>query len=110
MFIFSSTDSDVLSQVPAYRNVSAGSIVQFFCATPYSMVILSWSGVTGAASVQSTQLPNGGRMTSLTFSATAEHNGTSVVCTGGGVLNERGVLVKASALLLVQGKEKYLLL
>ena len=73
------------------------------------MVVLSWSGVPDVDTVESTQLPSGGQMTSLTFSAKAELNGTRVVCTAGGKLNEIGVVVKASARLLVQGIEDILL-
>ena len=60
---------------------------------------LSWEGVAEAMQ-ESKQMMN-----SLTFTATAKLNGTSVVCSAGGVFNGTGVYYKSTAArLLVQGE------
>ena len=81
------------------KNVTAGSIVQFHCATQLASMSLAWIGVD-EATIESNPM-----MISLTFTATAELNGTSIVCEAGGVFNGTGVYYESTAArLLVQGE------
>ena len=80
----------------------AGSIVQFHCATQLANVSLSWIGVDEVDNVTMESKP---MMISLTFTATAKLNGTSVVCSVSGVFNGTGVYYESTAArLLVQSE------
>ena len=89
----------IFSRTPISKNVTAGSIVQFHCATHHDTVSLTLTGVAEATTESKTM------MISLTFTATTELNGTSVLCLSGGIApNDTGVYVNSTARLLVQGE------
>ena len=90
--------AEVLTKTPIPKNVTEGSRVQFHCATLYANVIVSLI-VPGVTTEEVTE--NGGQTTSVTFTATAERNGTDVVCLAGGEFT--GGYIESTARLLVQG-------
>ena len=87
-----------MTKTPISKNVTEDSRVQFHCATQYANVIVSLT-VPGVTTEEVTE--NGGQTTSVTFTATAERNGTDVVCSAGGEFT--GGYIESTARLLVQG-------
>ena len=92
-----------LSVVPQSRNVSEGKLVEFSCATPDTGVNFSWKTIPHVVTttINNTLLPDGGKLSSLSFNATAQHNNTLIKCLAIKVPN---VNQSTAALLLVQGK------
>ena len=90
-----------LSAVPKSRNVSVGTLVEFTCASEESgvtMGITTTPTVVGSVANQ-TDLPNGGNMFSLSFTAPQQHSSITVTC-----LAIRGSdIIQSTALLMIQG-------
>ena len=91
----------ILSVTPKSRNVSEGTMVEFYCATPDSGATLGWNTMpnVGAISLVGTLLPDGGKQSIMSFTATAQHNNTLVKC----VAVKTPSANQSTALLLVQG-------
>ena len=73
----------ILSKVPQSRNVSAGALVEFICATEESGVSLLGISTTPIFAGQISMpvaLPNGGRQEMLSFIAPSKHNNITIVC------------------------------
>ena len=92
----------ILSTTPESRNVSEGKIVEFSCATPDSGVNLGWITIppnvdigTGVVSTP----PEGGKLSVLSFTATAQHNNVCIICFAFKYLSSN----QSGAILLVQG-------
>ena len=92
----------ILSVTPESRNVSEGKMVKFYCATLDTGVSLSWTTTpnVGTGPID-TNLPGGGKQSVLSFTATAQHNNTSITCFA---IKLPSSLNQSTALLLVQGK------
>ena len=90
-----------LSTVPKSRNVSAGTVVEFTCATEESGVILAVTATpTVAGSVANlTDLPNGGNQFTLSFTAPSEHSSITIAC----VAIRSPDVFQVTALLMIQG-------
>ena len=87
-------------------NISEGSAVEFSCATPHGATVTLYLNVPGVSGVTTTNsdLPGGGKRTTVSFMATASNNNTDIACIAVGIVNGSSVFVKSSeALLLVQG-------
>ena len=94
----------IFSVTPESRNVSEGMIVEFSCATPDSGVFLNWQTKPLNVDIGYKLLvftpPEGGKLSLLSFTATAQHNNISIMCLAVKVPNSN----QSTALLLVQGK------
>ena len=93
----------ILSKVPHSRNVSAGALVEFTCATEESGVtsfgITTTPPFAGQISIH-VALPNGGRQQTLSFFAPSEHSSITITCVAIRIpdVNE------TTAILTIQGK------
>ena len=90
-----------LSAVPKSRNVSAGTPVEFTCATTESGVTL---GITTTPTVvgsvaNQTDLPNGGNLFSLSFTAPPQDSSITVTC----IAFRDSDIFQSTALLMIQG-------
>ena len=90
-----------MSDVPKSRNVSAGTPVELTCATEESGVTLAITAtptVVGSVPNQ-IDLPNGGNLFSLSFTAPPQHSSITITC-----LAFRGSdIIQPTALLMIQG-------
>ena len=90
-----------LTAVPESRNVSAGKLVEFTCATAESgvtLAITSTPTVDGTVANQ-TDLPNGGNLFLLSFTAPSQHSSITITC----IAFRSPDLVQPTALLMIQG-------
>ena len=90
-----------LTAVPKSRNVSAGTPVEFTCATAESgvtLAITSTPTVAGSVANQ-TDLPNGGNQFTLSFTAPSEHSSITVTC----IAFKGPDIIQPTALLMIQG-------
>ena len=93
----------ILSVAPESRNVSEGKMVEFSCATPDSGVNLGWITVPPNVDVGTPVVstpPGGGKLSVVSFTATAQQNNLYVICLAVKIPNSN----HTTALLLVQGK------
>ena len=92
-----------LSTVPKSRNVSAGTLVEFTCATAESGVTLAITTtptVVGSVANQ-TDLPNGGNQFTLSFTAPPQDSSITITC-----LAFKGPdIIQPTALLMIQGNK-----
>ena len=100
-----SANSEVFSEIPASKNASLDSIVEFSCATPYGATVnLFWTLSGSGFNISNSDLPGGVERTTVSFNATILQNNTEVVCTAAGIINGSSVFEQSpGALLLVQG-------
>ena len=97
----------LLSDTPQSRNVSAGSLVDFTCATPETD-LLSFTIATDVTHVNTTNndviLPNGDRQLTLSFIAPSEHQLINIACIATRINTMGMVEVNTStAILMIQG-------
>ena len=102
--IFTGTQANIiLSKVPQSRNVSAGELVEFTCATEESGVTsfaITTTPQFGGQTLAPGALPNGGRQRTLRFIAPSEHTNITITCVA-----KRNEYVKVTtATLMIQGK------
>ena len=93
----------ILTTTPESRNISEGKIASFSCATQNSGVFLSWQTIPPNIDVGTPVVstpPEGGKLSVLSFTATAQHNNLSIICNAVKVPSSN----QSTALLLVQGK------
>ena len=101
---FTGTQANIkLSKLPQSRNVSAGALVEFTCATEESgvtsLAISTLPSVPHHESV-STDLPSGGKQHTLSFIVPSEHSYITILCT---VVRIPDVN-QTTAILMIQGK------
>ena len=98
----------ILSDTPQSRNVSAGTLVEFTCATPETG-LLAFTITTDVALVNTMNndviLSNGDRQLTLSFIAPSEHQLINIVCIASR-FNAMSMLDvhTSSAMLMIQGK------
>ena len=90
-----------LSAVPESRNVSAGTLVEFTCATAEKGVTLAITSTpTVVESVANqTDLPSGGNQFTLSFTAPSEHSSITITC----IAFKGPDIIQPTALLMIQG-------
>ena len=101
---FTGTQANInLSKLPQSRNVSAGALVEFTCATEESgvtsLAISTLPSVPHHESISS-DLLNGGKQHTLSFIAPSEHSIITILCT---VVRIPDVN-QTTAILMIQGK------
>lgn len=102
-FIGLTAGNIIISLPPKSQNVTEGSMVSFVCVTPDSGVTLSWHTLPIVTNpTYTTIVDDRGKLSSLNFTATVQHNNTIVTC----VANKHTSVNKTKAVLLVQGKLK----
>ena len=99
----------LLSDTPQSKNVSAGTLVKFTCATPETGLLsftMSTSVTLGVNSAKNDMiLQNGDRQLTLNFIAPSKHQSISVACIASRINTMGMVDVNTStALLMIQGK------
>ena len=94
-----------VTEAPLPQNVSIGQLVNFTCATTNNHDVIAWSTNPNviATSVVIQSLPDGGKLSVLSFTALLEHNNTIVRCI---VVSQ--ITTINTALLLVQGESIYI--
>ena len=94
----------IVTEATLPQNVSIGQLVNFTCATTNSHDIITWSTNPNidTITIALQSLPDGGKISVLSFTALLEHNNTTVRC----IVTDLNTAVSTvnSALLLVQGK------
>ena len=92
----------MLSDTPLSRNASAGTLVEFTCATPetgLNTFVISTTPPVGDSVITDVILPNGDRQVTLNFIAPSDYTNVTITCAA-----VRGSNVSLStAFLLVQG-------
>ena len=90
-----------VTEAPLPQNVSIGQLVNFTCTTTSSHDVIAWSTTPNvvATSTVIQSLPDGGKLSVLSFTALLEHNNTIVRCI---VVSQ--ITIINTALLLVQGE------
>ena len=102
MHILTGTQSVItLSAVPESRNVSAGTPVEFTCATAESGVTLAITATPTVAGSVANQIDllNGGNQFMLRFTAQSGHSSITVTC----VAIRGSDIIQSIALLMMQG-------
>ena len=98
----------ILSDTPQSRNVSAGTSVEFTCATPetgLTAFTITTSVILGNIMSNDVLLPNGDRQLSLSFIAPSEHQLINIACIATRINTMGLVEVNIStAILMIQGK------
>ena len=92
----------MFSTTPQSRNVSAGTMVEFTCAAPASVLTsfsLSTTPPVGGSDTDDNILPNGDRQVTLRFIAPSDQTNISIVC----VALKGTDLNQSSAVLMIQG-------
>ena len=97
----------LLSVIPQSRNISAGTLVEFTCATPETG-LTSFTLTPGIAlgNTMEIMLPNGDRQLTLSFIAPPEYQMLTISCVATRV-NNMGMLVDintSAAVLMIQGE------
>ena len=93
----------ILSKVPQSRNISAGTLVEFTCATEESGVtslVISIEPPVAHQESISTDLPNGGKQHQLSIIASSEHSIIIIRCTAVRIPDVN----QTTAILMLQGK------
>ena len=93
----------IFTTTPESRNISEGRIASFSCAIRDSGVFVSWHTVPPNIDIGTPVVstpPGGGKLSVLSFTATAQHNNLSLICNAVKVPSSN----QSTALLLVQGK------
>ena len=96
----------ILSAIPQSKNVSAGALVEFTCATEESGVtslVISTMPQLGQTSISDDTLSNGGRQRTLSFIAPSEHSNITIRC---GAFRFPDVN-ETTSILMIQGKIIY---
>ena len=90
-----------LTAVPESTNVSAGTLVEFTCATAESGVTLAvtTTPTVDGAVANLTDLPSGGNLFSLSFTAPSQHSSITITC----IAFRSPDVVQPTALLMIQG-------
>ena len=104
----------ILSDTPQSKNVSAGTLVKFTCAT-FETGLLSFTITTGDVTLGHTSmnndviLTNGNRQLTLSFIAPSEHQLINIVCVATRI-NTMGKaeLNTSTAILMIQGETTYM--
>ena len=95
----------ILSKLPQSRNVSAGTLVEFTCATEESgvtsLVISTIPSVPHHESI-STDLPSGGKQHQLSIIVPSEHSDLNIRCTAVRIPDVN----QTTAILMIQGKNR----
>ena len=92
----------LLSTTPTSRNVSAGTLVEFTCATPETGLTVFSLTTTPHIDGSDTVVthPNGGTQHTLSFIATVQHSVINIACVA-----VKGTVVDQSiAVLMIQGE------
>ena len=93
----------ILSTTPVSRNVSAGTLVNFTCATPETeltaFALTATPHIDGSDTVVTH--PNGGTQLTLSFIAPAQHSTVNIACI---VVIEGTVRDQNIAVLMIQGE------
>ena len=103
-FYFTGVQANIiLSKLPQSRNVSAGALVEFTCATEESGVtsfaIITIPSVPHHESI-STDLPSGGRQHTLSFIVPFENSNITILCIAVRIPDVN----QTTAILRIQGK------
>ena len=100
----------ILSDIPQSRNVSAGTLVKFTCATPeigLTAFTITTDLTLGNAMSNDVVLPNGGRQLTLSFIAlsTSGHQLITIACIATKI-NTMGMVKfnTSTAILMIQGR------
>ena len=102
MYLGSYAAGIVFSTTPQSRNVSAGTMVEFTCAAPASVLTsfsLSTTPTVGSSVTDGSDLPNGDRLVTLSFIAPSDQTSISIVC----VATTTTGFNQSFALLMIQG-------
>ena len=98
----------LLSDTPQSRNVSAGTLVEFTCATPetgLAAFAMSTDVILGNTMSNDVMLPNGDRQLTLSFIAPSKHQLITISCVAARI-NTMGMVEvnQSTAILMIQGK------
>ena len=98
----------ILSNTPQSKNVSAGTLVEFTCATPETgLTAFAISTDVTLANTMSNDvpLPNGDRQLTLSFIAPSEHQFINIACIATRI-NTMGMVEfnQSTAIMMIQGK------
>ena len=102
----------ILSDTPQSRNVSAGTLVEFTCATPETgLTAFTITTIVILENIMSNDvlLPNGDRQLTLSFIAPSEHQLINIVCIATRINTMQGVVEvnTSTAILMIQGKNHF---
>ena len=101
-FIVGSCVGQLLSVTPVSRNVSAGTLVEFTCASPETG--LNFFSLTTIPHVDGSDTvvthPNGGTQHTLSFIVPAQHSTIDILC----IAVKSAVVDQRKSVLMIQGK------
>ena len=101
----------ILSDIPQQKNVSAGTSVEFTCATPETgLTSFTLTPEITFGNTMEMTLPNGDRQLTLRFIAPSEYQTLTISCVAT-ILNNMGMLEDfktSTAVLMIQGEKLHL--